>query len=331
MSTEVARAESPSLAKEKRARLNAMRARGRASPELDSVEAARTPGVAREDEVDELSPEQPVRPLRERYSDAEEEEEEEASEIPDEEAARGLQARRRQSDIMEVEAEEEAEPEEEREDEEDELDSSNITAQLSRPSPPPSKPSPAVQRAPKSRGPAKPTSKKPRARKPRDAHSNEKIPVTVYRLTSAASDSDTDPLASAVPMPHRPGVSSVDVLATMFEEYVNGAGDALAAAAARAEADGNAAERREFRTKLRAVEAFGEEARARLLDVAVALDGAWAVRRRVRAAMREKVALRAELLRVRGERERVALRMDGVRTRHEEEERENEVSAFPAL
>jgi hypothetical protein len=50
----------------------------------------------------------------------------------------------------------------------------------------------------------------------------------------------------------------------------------------------------------------------------------------VRAAQKEKLALREEILRIRAEREQVALRMDAIRIRHEAESKEALVSRFPA-
>lgn len=52
------------------------------------------------------------------------------------------------------------------------------------------------------------------------------------------------------------------------------------------------------------------------------------LRKRVRAAQKEKLALREEILRVRAEREQVALKMDAVRIRHEADSKEALVSDF---
>ena len=46
------------------------------------------------------------------------------------------------------------------------------------------------------------------------------------------------------------------------------------------------------------------------------------LKKRVRAAQKEKLALREEILRLRAEREEVALRMDAVRIKHEKESHE---------
>jgi hypothetical protein len=51
----------------------------------------------------------------------------------------------------------------------------------------------------------------------------------------------------------------------------------------------------------------------------IALDTVYALNKRVKAAQKEKIALRDEVLRLRAEREQVALRMDAVRIKHEDE------------
>ena len=78
----------------------------------------------------------------------------------------------------------------------------------------------------------------------------------------------------------------------------------------------------------RALELFGEELRTRLLEHAVALDALHALRKRVRRAQRERVALREEIGRIRREREGAEVRKDAVRARHEREREEAMVSSF---
>ncbi|OIW23992.1 hypothetical protein CONLIGDRAFT_584797 [Coniochaeta ligniaria NRRL 30616] len=85
----------------------------------------------------------------------------------------------------------------------------------------------------------------------------------------------------------------------------------------RAAAD--AAARREVKTMMRALEAFREELRTRLLEHTIALDTLYSLQKRVRAAQKDKIALREEILRIRREREVVELRKDAVRVRHEGE------------
>lgn len=58
----------------------------------------------------------------------------------------------------------------------------------------------------------------------------------------------------------------------------------------------------------------------------IALEHMNSLKKRVRAAQKEKLALRDEILRLRAEREEVALRMDAVRVKHERESREALVS-----
>lgn len=52
------------------------------------------------------------------------------------------------------------------------------------------------------------------------------------------------------------------------------------------------------------------------------------MRKRVRAAQREKITLRSEILRIRAERQEVALKMDAVRIRHEQDNTETLVSSL---
>lgn len=57
----------------------------------------------------------------------------------------------------------------------------------------------------------------------------------------------------------------------------------------------------------------------------------YTLRKRVRQAQKEKMALRDEILRLRAEREQVALRMDAVRIKHEKETKDSSVSSAAAL
>ncbi|KAK2073873.1 hypothetical protein P8C59_008117 [Phyllachora maydis] len=80
--------------------------------------------------------------------------------------------------------------------------------------------------------------------------------------------------------------------------------------------------RREFKTMMRALDAFQAELRTRLLEHTIALDRLHSLRKRVRAEQKLKLGLREEILRIRAEREQVALRMDVIRARHETESKE---------
>ncbi|KFY29424.1 hypothetical protein V493_02380 [Pseudogymnoascus sp. VKM F-4281 (FW-2241)] len=173
---------------------------------------------------------------------------------------------------------------------------------------PPNKASPAQQRAPK-------------IRKPTRAKRRGAVPVTTYRMTRHDSDSGDDILNRAIPFASRSGVNAVDVLSQACDEFSVSAVDALGRGL---EGAGSSAERREYRTKLLAVEAFAEEARWKLMELTISLDAEYAVRKRVRAVVKEKGELRAELMRLRAEREQVALKMDIARIQHEEEGKDSE-------
>ena len=54
-----------------------------------------------------------------------------------------------------------------------------------------------------------------------------------------------------------------------------------------------------------------------------------ALKKRVRAARREKLALREDILRIRAERDEVALKMDAVRAKHETDSKAAQVSSGP--
>ncbi|ELR03501.1 hypothetical protein GMDG_01252 [Pseudogymnoascus destructans 20631-21] len=214
-------------------------------------------------------------------------EQEEAVEIPIADAAKKLVSQRRRRSGLE-----EAEP----------------TRSKHRASGPPTKASPAKQRAPKTR-------------KPTGAKRRGAVPVTAYRMTCHDSDSGDDILNRAIPFASRSGVNAVDVLAQACDEFSGSAVDALGRGL---EGAGSSAERREYRTKLLAVEAFAAESRWKLMELTISLDAEYAMRKRVRAVVKEKGELRAKLMQLRAEREQIALKMDAARIRHEEEGKDNE-------
>ncbi|RYP65988.1 hypothetical protein DL771_008035 [Monosporascus sp. 5C6A] len=172
---------------------------------------------------------------------------------------------------------------------------------------------------------AQPKFQKPRGRPSvRRRKDGEAIPITVQRYTKHAhlneDDTDADILNSDIPFANRGGVNVIDVLAQMCDEVIESSLETLHQAAAQA---ADSAAKKEFRTKLRAIEAFQEELRTRLLEHTIALDTMHALKKRVRSVQKEKLALRSEILRIRAEREQVALKMDAVRIRHEREDRES--------
>ncbi|RYP41856.1 hypothetical protein DL767_000685 [Monosporascus sp. MG133] len=177
--------------------------------------------------------------------------------------------------------------------------------------------SPAKQAQPKTQKPKR----KPSVRRRNDG---EAIPITVQRYTKHThlneDDTDADILNSDIPFANRGGVNVIDVLAQMCDEVIESSLETLHQAAAQA---ADSAAKKEFRTKLRAIEAFQEELRTRLLEHTIALDTMHALKKRVRSVQKEKLALRSEILRIRAEREQVALKMDAVRIRHEREDRES--------
>ncbi|KAG7292951.1 hypothetical protein NEMBOFW57_002996 [Staphylotrichum longicolle] len=213
-------------------------------------------------------------------------------------------------------------------------------ARSPRPAQPEPEVSPDTQAKPKGRP-------KKQARKSRTANGEDaepgsnSVPVTIQRFTkpprvSNAADGedqpDADVLNGEIPFANRGGVNAIDVLSKLCEELVEMYMDKLEARARAAE---DAATRREQKTMYRALQAFQEEVRTRLLEhvsasraavkmrsQTIALDNFHALRKRVRAAQKEKLTLRDEILRIRAEREQVALRMDAIRIRHEADSKE---------
>ncbi|KAK6074794.1 hypothetical protein SCUP234_08082 [Seiridium cupressi] len=183
--------------------------------------------------------------------------------------------------------------------------------------------SPAIQAQPKA------VSKKsggPEKQQKRKRHSgeDEQIHITVQRYTQRQhyneSDTDGDILGAEIPFANRSGVNVIDVLAQMCEEVIDANLATLHEAAINAD---NPSTKKEYRIKLRALEAFQEELRTRLLEHTIALDTLHALKKRVRSVQKEKLALRNEILRIRAEREQVALKMDAVRIRHEKENKQS--------
>ncbi|KAH6619235.1 hypothetical protein B0J18DRAFT_481611 [Chaetomium sp. MPI-SDFR-AT-0129] len=213
------------------------------------------------------------------------------------------------------------------------------------PSPAPPPPERRVEPRPKPKPqPSKPTGKK-RGRKSKAAQAENEgqgegesetptgsVPVNVQRYTkprraTAAAGDDAEDGENAqdannpkgigeIPFSNRSGVNAIDVLSTLCDELLEAYMEKLVERGRAAE---DAATRREQKTMYRALEAFQEEVRTRLLEHTIALDTLHSLRKRVRVAQREKLGLRDEILRVRAEREQVALRMDAIRIRHEAE------------
>ncbi len=175
--------------------------------------------------------------------------------------------------------------------------------------------------------------------------SKETIAIQTYRLNSPAPgitdhpedlDELSNPILSApIPQPGRErksgGVNGVDVLRQILNEVLQSALESLERGASQADdaARRNATEekveeRREYRNKLRAVEAWGEVLDSELSMMGLNLDAGWGLSRRVKDKEIQRQELRQRLLEVRAERERVGVRADAVRTRHEVEGAEAE-------
>ncbi|KAI1258449.1 hypothetical protein F5Y18DRAFT_413524 [Xylariaceae sp. FL1019] len=160
--------------------------------------------------------------------------------------------------------------------------------------------------------------KERRRRSPKRQGDGDSIPVTVQRYTRPLrrneADSDEDILTADIPYTDHKSPNVVDIVLQMCEESFDKYLSALHEEANLAQ---DKKSRKEFRTKLRALEAFQEEVRIRLQTHTIVLDNLRTLRKRVRAAQKEKVMLRQEISRIRAEREQVALKMDAIRNRHE--------------
>lgn len=126
--------------------------------------------------------------------------------------------------------------------------------------------SPVQQRHPKKAKSKKNVGTSRKTPKNSKSRGGSPIPVTVHRLTDRPvyneDDSDADILNSEIPHAKRGGVNSADVLSQICQEVISSGLDNL-------EGSANAEDsslRREYRTKWRAVEAFGREIQTRLLD-----------------------------------------------------------------
>ncbi|CAK7221933.1 hypothetical protein SEUCBS140593_004729 [Sporothrix eucalyptigena] len=173
------------------------------------------------------------------------------------------------------------------------------------------------------------------------------VPITVQRYSQfrrksrgvaantndddAGESDEDDELAAAgadLAFANRSGVNAVDVLAQICEDIVEQRLQALQEKHQQARQqqqdpdNGDAAQaaaiRKETVVARRALESFQQELRARLLTQAVAVDTLHALRKRVKAAHKDKLALREEILRIRAERDQVALRMDALRAQHQD-------------
>ncbi|CZR55684.1 uncharacterized protein PAC_05572 [Phialocephala subalpina] len=174
---------------------------------------------------------------------------------------------------------------------------------------------PAQQRHPKQ---APPKSKP--AKTGKTVRIGSPIPVTVLRFTKPLvyddDEEDADILNSEIPHVKRAGVNTIDVLSDFCGEIVGTALETLEEGASACE---DAALRREYKTKWKAVADFGKELQTRLLEHTINLDNGYSLERRLRDEQKKKLRLREDILRIRAEREQVALRMDDVRIRHEKE------------
>ncbi|GJC88360.1 hypothetical protein ColLi_11198 [Colletotrichum liriopes] len=184
--------------------------------------------------------------------------------------------------------------------------------------------SPAKQKQgrPKAASKAKHTSPKaaPKRRKKQGVDgAEESVAIPVQRFTKRVQivegdEDDADVLNLDIPFAGRGGVNTVDVLTQMCDEIIETSLDTLKEGVRNAQ---DKSAKREYQVQLRALEAYQEELRTRLLQHTILLDALHSLRKRVRSVQKERVTLRDEIMRIRAERDQVALRKDAVRIKHE--------------
>ncbi|KXH65079.1 AT hook domain-containing protein [Colletotrichum salicis] len=148
---------------------------------------------------------------------------------------------------------------------------------------------------------------------------DEAVSIPVQRFTkrvqvAEGGDDDADVLAMDIPFAGRGGVNTVDVLTHMCDEMIETSIETLREGVRNAQ---DASTKREHRVQQRALEAYQDELRTRLLQHTILLDTLHSLRKRVRSVQKERITLRDEIMRIRAERDQVALRKDAVRIKHE--------------
>ncbi|KAL2882971.1 hypothetical protein SGCOL_001661 [Colletotrichum sp. CLE4] len=148
---------------------------------------------------------------------------------------------------------------------------------------------------------------------------DEAVSIPVQRFTkrvqvAEGGDDEADVLAMDIPFAGRGGVNTVDVLTHMCDEIIETSIETLKEGVRNAQ---DASTKREHRVQQRALEAYQDELRTRLLQHTILLDTLHSLRKRVRSVQKERITIRDEIMRIRAERDQVALRKDAIRIKHE--------------
>ncbi|KAK1547144.1 AT hook domain-containing protein [Colletotrichum paranaense] len=160
---------------------------------------------------------------------------------------------------------------------------------------------------------------------------DEAVSIPVQRFTkrvqvAEGGDDEADVLAMDIPFAGRGGVNTVDVLTHTCDEIIETSIETLKEGVRNAQ---DASTKREHRVQQRALEAYQDELRTRLLQHTILLDTLHSLRKRVRSVQKERITLRDEIMRIRAERDQVALRKDAVRIKHERVTEEALVMSHP--
>ncbi|EON62486.1 hypothetical protein W97_01708 [Coniosporium apollinis CBS 100218] len=143
------------------------------------------------------------------------------------------------------------------------------------------------------------------------------VPITAYRLSKPST---LEPSVN-YPAPRIPILNAIDVLAQVTSEISARLSDNLALQSQR-QPSSDARARALLRRKRATVRTFSAHLSDALFGLTEALDAGAALQSRLRAARKEKVALREELLDVRRRRQEVLVRMDQVRAGHARAQKE---------
>lgn len=197
------------------------------------------------------------------------------------------------------------------------------------------KSSPATQRRPTKKAKTHESgSKKQRYSSSSDQNDDAAVEITVQRLVNnfPRDPNDQDDLQPEIPFANRGGETVVDVFAQVCEEVIS---STLTQLQQLGQQTTDPEKKKECRIKMRAIAAYREELNSRLLQHAIHLNHWHSLRRRLRHVQKEKLGLRDEIIRLKGEREQVALRMDAIRIKYEADSKESTVSenqvAIPGL
>ncbi|KAG5982360.1 hypothetical protein E4U54_006392, partial [Claviceps lovelessii] len=294
---------------------------GLSRPPTLPVREERAPPIQTRAPANRINPPQRRSPSLEQVTEEEEEPEvsgEEAVKVPAREAATKIGQKRPRPSNTTITSTELGTDEDDDDDDDSEL---NSTSQISS--------YPRKRQSPSQRQPAKRSrqhsqqsrsSKSKRHSSSSEQNDDRAAEITVQRFVNNFQRDDDDDLQQEIPYANRAGETVVDVFAQLCDEVMSSAVDQLKQRAAQTD---DVDTKKQCRIKIRAIDAYREELGSRLLQHAIHLNHWHSLRRRLRHVQKEKLALRDEIIRLKGERAQVALRMDAIRIKHESDSTES--------